>query len=438
MKIALISPRVGFTTRIKELEDLWFNSKEASPYRYYWTGVSSGLLTVAALTPADIDVDFVDENMEEIDFDAGYDLAGISAMTQQSTRAYQIADEFRKRNVTVIMGGIHATVLPEEVKLHVDSVVSGEVELLWADILKDFKSNRLKPFYKADSLFDLTKAPVPRFDLLKKGRYPIIWMETSRGCPHDCEYCASTRIFGNKYRNKSHEQVIRDIQFIKSHHSDTRIAFSDDNFLVNKRLAKDLLPRIADMDIRWHALCDISVGKDKKLLELLYKSGCTYLFIGLESVSTESLNSIEKSNWKSKQFVNYSENIKAIQSAGLGVMGSFIVGLDQDFPDVFDKMANFIIANNLYAASITILTPFPGTRLRTRMQEEGRLFDHDWAYYTGYNVNYMPRNVSVEQIETGLVNLYRSVYAKEVYKKKMVYFKKIQKELIKKYLSGVS
>jgi radical SAM superfamily enzyme YgiQ (UPF0313 family) len=432
MRIALISPKVGFTTRIKELEELWFNSKEASPYRNYWTGVSSGLLTVAALTPADIDVDFVDENMEGIDFSGDYDLVGISAMTQQSIRAYQIAEEFRKRKIKVIIGGIHATVLPEEVKLHADSVVIGEVELLWSIILEDFKSNKLKPFYKADSLFELNKAPVPRFDLLQKGRYPIIWMETSRGCPHDCEYCASTRIFGHKYRNKSREQVIRDIIFIKKHHGDVRIAFSDDNFLVNKCLSKELLPQITELNIRWHALCDISIGNDEELLDLLYKSGCTYLFIGLESVSRESLNSIEKSNWKSKQFANYANYIKSIQSSGIGVMGSFIVGLDHDFPNIFKSIADFIIDNNLYAASITILTPFPGTRLRVRMEKEGRLLIRDWSYYTGYNVNYVPNHISIEEIESELVSLYRAVYRKDVYERKMVFFKKIQKELIKR------
>jgi radical SAM superfamily enzyme YgiQ (UPF0313 family) len=432
MKIGLISPKVNFSTKIKALQEFWYKSTDASPYRNYWSGIGSGLLTVAALTPSSHQIEFIDENIEPIDFSKSYDLVGITAMTQQSARAYAIADEFRKRRCIVVIGGIHATLLPEEAKTHADSVVVGEAESEWPKVLDDVLNNNLNPYYYSKNSAPMTSSPVPRFDLCKKYNYGLIWIQMSRGCPHDCEYCTASKIFGKKLRNKSLQQVLAEIALVRDVFPDSRIAFADDNLLVNKTILPQLLSELPKFNMRWHAQCDISIGKDDKLLDLLRKSGCTFLFIGLESLSNEGLNSIDKNGWKADQLKNYSTYIQNIQSRGIGVMGAFMIGLDSDDLTTFKRVENFIVENNLYAASITILTPLPGTRLRKRYEKENRLLPTTWEDHTGYNANHIPKLMKIDELESGLAGLYERIYRKDVYESKMVYFKKIQKEMILK------
>ncbi len=319
--------------------------------------------------------------------------------------------------------------LPEEAKLHANSVVVGEAEYLWQSLLTDVENHCLKPFYHSERKVSLADSPIPRFDLCKSGNYNMVWMQMSRGCPHDCEYCTASKIFGKRFRNKDLSQVINEIQLVKNLFPESRIAFADDNILVNKRLLQPLLAELSQLDIRWHAQTDISIGKDGKLLELFRKSGCTFLFIGLESLSVEGLSSIDESGWKANQLKNYSRYIQNIQSLGIGVMGAFMIGLDSDDLSSLKRIEDFIIENNLYAASITILTPLPGTRLRRRLEAEGRILSSKWGDYTGYNVNHLPKGMTVQELETGFVDTYERIYSKDFYVKKMMYFKQIQKQL---------
>jgi radical SAM superfamily enzyme YgiQ (UPF0313 family) len=432
MNIGLIAPKVGFSTNIDALGEFWSHLTETAPYRNIWSGVSSALLTVAALTPSSYEIDFVDENFDVVDYSKDYDLVGISAMTQQALGGYRIADEFRKKNISVVIGGVHATVLPEEAKEHADSVVIGEAEHLWPVLLKDFEKEGLKPFYKSDRLVDLKDSPVPRFDLLNSENYHFIWPQTSRGCPHDCEYCTASKIFGPGYRMKGYDQVITELEFIRQHCGDKPIFFADDNFLVNKKSSEPLLNKMIDTKIRWQAQCDISIGENEAFLHLMRRSGCSLVFVGLESISEEGLRTIDKHRWKFRQLKNYSRNVQRIQSAGIGVMGAFMVGLDSDDSTTLDTLGDFIIDQNFYHASVTILTPVPGTRLRQRLEKQNRLLPTSWDSYTGYNVNYIPKKMTVEELERGLTKLYRRIYSQEVYLKKLAYFKETQKTLIKK------
>ena len=189
------------------------------------------------------------------------------------------------------------------------------------------------------------------------------------------------------------------------------------------------------MKIRWQAQCDISIGENEEFLHLMRRSGCSLIFVGLESISEEGPRTIDKRRWKFRQLKNYSRNIQRIQSAGIGVMGAFMIGLDSDDTTTFNKLADFIIDQNLYHASVTILTPVPGTRLRQRLEKENRLLPTTWDSYTGYNVNHIPKKMSVEELERGVTKLYKKIYSQEVYIKKLAYFKEIQKNLIKKGLA---
>jgi radical SAM superfamily enzyme YgiQ (UPF0313 family) len=300
--------------------------------------------------------------------------------------------------------------------------------------LNDFENKRLKPFYQSNQVVNLEDSPLPRFDLLNSDNYHFIWLQTSRGCPHDCEYCTASKIFGRGYRSKTHEQILNELEFIRQHFKNKPISFSDDNFLVNKKSSEPLLEKITDLNIRWQAQSDISIGEDERFLHLLRRSGCSLLFIGLESITEDGLKTIDKRGWKQRQLKNYSSNIRRIQTTGIGVMGAFMVGMDGDDTTIFDRTTHFILRHNLYHASVTIVTPLPGTRLRRRFEKENRLLPTKWDDYTGYNVNHVPKKMSIAELETGLTCLYRNIYNEEVYLKTLSYFKEIKKDLIRRGL----
>ena len=436
MRIALISPRGSFFGKNEEFYDFWESSIDSKAYRDRWSGISSGLLIVAALTPPAYQIDFIDDNVDTIDFTARYDLVGISGTTQQAPRAYEIADEFRKKGITVVMGGIHATVLPQEAKEHSDSVVVGEAEHVWPILIDDFGKGLLKPYYRSERPIELKDSPIPRYDLLDKDKYRIFWVQTTRGCPHDCEFCAASKIYGSRYRTKGIAQVVKEIETIKRHVGDFRLYFADDNLFVNKRFYLPLLEKMAQLKMKWMAQTDIAVARNNELLEMLRRSGCIFLFIGLESLTEEGLRSIDKHGWKLKHLHRYSDYVQNIQQHGIGVQGAFIVGLDSDDPSVFDKVIEFVNANHLYGVQVTIVTPLPGTRLRERLERENRILSNDWGNYTGWDVNFVPKGMTAKQLERGLVTVYRAVTSREVFLKNMKYFKQIERNLLQKDLFG--
>ncbi|MBN2037230.1 MAG: B12-binding domain-containing radical SAM protein [Chitinispirillaceae bacterium] len=433
MKIGLVSPKGNFWGNNKYFQEYWHNNPNSASYRSYWTGLSSALLVVAALTPEKHEVELVDENFDPVDFDKDYGLVGVTCMTSQATRAYEIADGYRKRGKKVVLGGIHPTVMQDEAKQHADSVVIGEVEYLWVTILSDLENNRLKDFYRAEKLVDMKDSPKPRFDLLDPKRYTSIWVQTSRGCPHDCDFCAASKVYGKKYREKTNEQVLGELRYCTTIFKNGRYYFSDDNFFVNKSKKYELLEKITPMKIRWGATTDISIAEDEKLLELAYKSGCNTLFIGFESLSEANLESIDKAKWKFKYRDKYQEYIQKIQSYGIGILGAFIVGFDKDDSSVFDATAEFIIKNNLYGAQIAVITPFPGTRLRERLEKEGRITGNNWSNYTAFDVNYIPKNFNKDELERKAMGVYQKVINKENFIKNMEYFKNIHKKLQHQY-----
>ncbi len=425
MRIALISPKSVFISKNKELSKFWGLSTFTEAYRKDWSGVSVGLCILASITPKEHDVEIIDENIEAIDFSVKYDLVGITCMTQQATRVYQIADRWKKQSVPVVIGGIHATILPEEVKDHADSVVIGEGENVWNELINDASKNELKPFYRSTQLTDLKKLPVPRYDLLRNKNYGGHWIQTTRGCPFNCNFCASSRIFGNKYRHKSIDQVIAEIEYLIRLYPTSRINFSDDNMFVNRKYARELLERITPYKIRYLAQTDISVAENSELLKLMKQSGCNILFIGIESLSEKNLEGIDQKNKKKKYLRKLPEYIKIIQSHGIGVMGAFITGLDDDDADVFDKIVEFSTKNVLYNTQITILTPFPGTELRERLLSEKRILNKPWEEYTSFDVTIKHPNITTDQFEEGIARAYKQLNSEEFYLKKLLHFKNI-------------
>ncbi len=433
IKLALITPKGVFFCNDTLLSNFFKNFLSTAdsvlmPTKYaYRFGGNQGLLVVAALTPADFNINFIDENHDHIDFDAHYDLVAISAMTQQATRAYEIADEFRRRGIKVVIGGIHATVLPEEAKEHADSVVIGEAENTWPEFINDFIHGDIRPFYKSASPVDLSKSPLPKYELLKKYDYKMIWVQTTRGCPRDCEFCCASNVYGRNYRRKTIGQVLYEINYIRSLWDEPVINFTDDNMFIDKAYSYELARKLGQMGLRWTAQTDISVADDNLFLELLQKNGCILLFIGFETLSKE--NRIDKHGWKQSKIEAYSAVIKKIQNLGIGILGSFIIGLDEDDDSTFEKLSDFIIGNRLYAAQITVLTPLPGTRLRTRLLKENRILTSDWKRYTFLDVNFTPQRMKPEEIQRGICDIYKQIYSKEARIAVIKHFKEIRSKL---------
>ncbi len=429
IKFCLISPRSTFLSKDKKFQKFWWNTNSLSFLRRNWSGISSGLLVVASLAPSDWDVGILDENTSSIDFDEPVDLVGITSMTSQSKRAYEIADAFRSRGVRVVMGGIHPTLMPEEAKKHADAVVVGEVENVWAEFQSDFEKGTLKPFYKSAKSLEMAESPCPRFDLIPQDNRSTIWVQTSRGCPFDCFFCAASKIYGPKYRRKTNEQIIEELNKIKARFLRPNLAFADDNFFVNHKKTSQLLEAMIPLKLRWFCMADISISEDRELLQLARKAGCNVIFVGLESLNAHNLEGLDPRNRKLSKLSHYSEAVKKIQSQGIGVFGAFIVGFDEDTEDVFEPITKFVMDNKLMGAQVSSLTPYPGTRLRQQVEAEGRILTNDWSRYTFFDVVYRPKLMSPEVLQQGIYDFFTTVYSDEVVKLKRKHFLEIYKNL---------
>lgn len=306
--------------------------------------------------------------------------------------------------------------LPEEAAQHCDAVVIGEGESVWLQVLEDCQAGRLQRFYGSlNAEFDLRNAPVPAFELLDMRRYNRLTIETSRGCPHRCEFCASSVLIAGKYKQKPAGKVMAEIDRIKEIWPRPFIELADDNTFVNRSYWKEILPEIKKRRIRWFAEADIRLGQDEELLDLMHESGCWQVLIGLESPLLSDLNGIELlSNWKSRQKVSPQDAVRIIQSHGILVNGCFVLGLDSHRPDVFDAVYEFAKETNLFDVQITFLTPFPGTPLYDRLKRENRLLEEGaWDKCSLFDVNFQPKGMSVEELVRGYARLATRLYNDE-------------------------
>ena len=433
LRILFISPKGGFFSNNEEFSQFADASRELQTIRHFWNGVGIGLLILAALTPDEHEVVMVDENMENIPFDEKWDLVGITAMTQQATRAYSIAKRFRKSGVHTVIGGIHATVMPREAAQHADTIFVGEAENAWPVFIDEFISGSPRTVYEQSDFppVDIRTLPVPRYNMLAKYNYPVVFVQTTRGCPHDCEFCVASNIYGKAFRRKDESQVIAEILEVKKHWRHAQVGFADDNMFVNRKFSKSLVARFKEIFFSWFAVCDISIGDDDGFLRELHESGCRTLLIGFESVRKENLTNLHESHWKEKKHSLYEYYISRIQGQGIGVYGSFIFGMDEDDEQIIDDTIAFIIDNNLIGGHATIMTPYPGCRLRTRFEKEGRILHDHWDEYTLWNSVIRHPRLSTEQLENGVMKLFRSVYGEDANKKRALYFQDVCRRLVK-------
>ena len=392
---------------------------------------SLGLLTLAGLTPDRFEIEYheIDDLRQLTALPLNFDLIALSTFTAQLKEAYQVADFYREHGVTVVMGGIPVSALPDEAAEHCNAVVVGEGELLWPEVLRDFEHGRLRPRYVHGKQFDLHDAPMPRFDLLDPAKYNRITVQTSRGCPHKCEFCASSILLTPFYKLKPVEKVMAEIHEIKKIWPRPFIELADDNSFVHRPHYKRLLREFAKEKFRWFTEADIRVAEDDELLALMRDSGCQQVLIGLESPRRTSLDGVElKSNWKLRQQESYEEAIAKIQSYGITVNGCFILGLDGDRPDIFDNVLQFVRESGLYEVQITFLTAFPGTPLYARLKSERRVLrDGAWELCTLFDINIQPRNMSISALQAGFLALAKTLYSTSETKTRRSRFKTMLK-----------
>lgn len=377
---------------------------------------SLSLLTLAGMTPDSFDVSY----HEVADLSAAgmlpndFDVVAISSLTAQILDAYEIADRYRAAGVRVVMGGLHVSALPDVALAHCDAVVIGEGEMSWPRMLADLEAGRLQRAYRAEagSYWHLKDAPMPRFDLLEPAKYNRVTVQTSRGCPHRCDFCASSILLTPYYRVKPVERVIAEVRRIKELFERPFIEFADDNSFAARDHYKALLRALKKEHVKWFTEADISIANDFELLELMRESGCRQVLIGLESPNAQALDGVEmKGNWKMRQLPDYESAIRRIQSRGITVNGCFILGLDGHTPAVFDDVYEFVERSGLYEVQVTVLTPFPGTPLYERLRGEGRLLEERaWRRCTLFDVNYRPRDMTVNELESGFLGLVKRLY----------------------------
>ncbi len=379
---------------------------------------SLGLLTLIGMTPEDRferSYHEVPSLAELPDLSGPYDLVAISCLTARIRDAYTLAGRFRAAGTKVIMGGLHVTAVPEEAARHVDAIVIGEGESVWPEVLDDLSRGALKPVYDARQRpFDLSNAPMPAFGMLDMARYNRITVQTSRGCPLKCSFCASSIMLTPKYKQKPADKVLAEVDRICELWRKPFLELADDNSFVNMRYWRALLPELAKRRVRWFTETDISVADDEELLALLAGAGCVEVLVGLESPTPDALTNIDRSGWKQKRAARARENVRLIQSYGIRVNGCFIVGLDAHDEQVFDDIFEFARETQLFDVQITLPTPFPGTPMYRQYAEEGRLtHPTDWERYTLYDLNFRPMRMTGKRLVEGFHDLSKRLYGDE-------------------------
>ncbi len=359
---------------------------------------------LAGLTPPEVERTLFDDRIEAIDYEQPTDLVALTVETYTARRAYQIADRFRARGVPVVMGGYHATFLPDEALGHADAVVVGDAEGVWPRLLADVQAGNLQPLYKADDYPSLANSQPDR-SIFRGRRYaPAALVQYGRGCRYACEFCSIHAFYGSNLRQRPVDHVVAEIAATGKKH----IFLVDDNIFVDVPKAKELFRALIPLRIRWSCQISIDVAQDDELLKLLQQSGCTTAVVGFESLNEASLRQMKK-RWNLKHH-DYATSIQKFQDHGIMIYGSFVFGYDQDTPDSFDITLDFALRHNFYLANFNPLTPMPGAKLYDRLEREGRLLYDQWWLDPTYRygeATFRPRGMTPQQLTDGCFRIRR-------------------------------
>lgn len=364
------------------------------------------LTTLAALVPdeLDADIELIDEGIEEIPAGLKADLVGMTVITGTARRSYELAARFRARGIKVVLGGPHVTLLPEEASEHADSICIGYAEDTWPELLHDFAGGRMRSEYRQEATLSLADRPFPRRDLFDKKHFLThAVFEATRSCAHDCEFCVAPSAWGRQQYQRPVDWVVEDIRRV----GEKRILFIDLNLVSDTRYAKELFTALIPLNVKWFGLSTVLIAHDRELMELMARSGCRGLLLGLETVSRSGLEDMNKPFNAS---VDYKGLIGELHRLGIAIQGCFVFGLDHDTPDVFEATAEFAIDAGIDLPRFAIVTPFPGTPLYRRLDAEGRIISRDWELYDSQHVVFHPRHMSARELANGHERAWKQAY----------------------------
>jgi len=365
------------------------------------------LALLAALVPEELNaqIEVYDETAEAIPLDTDADVIAITCITGTACRCYRFADYFRSLGKTVLLGGVHPSLLPEEAAEHADSVLIGLGEKTFPQALQDWKNGCLKPQYFGGGCYDISKRPLPRKDLLKKKKYVTLnTVEAVRGCNHTCTFCAYPAAFGKRVITRPVEDVIAEIKSFKG----KEVIFPDVNLIADVAYAKELFTAMIPLKKWWFGLTTTAIGHNPELLDVFQKSGCKGLLIGFESVNQETQKNIRKG----QNHVNeYKELMDLLHRRGIMVMGCFAFGSDEDGPDVFRRTVDLCIEAKIDLPRFSVITPFPGTEFYRELESEGRILEKNWAMYDVEHCVYQPKQMTKEELEAGIAWAWKEVYS---------------------------
>lgn len=364
------------------------------------------LTTLAALVPDDFpaELTLIDEGIQDVPDDLQADLVGITVITGTAKRAYELAARFRARGITVVLGGPHVTLIPDDAAPHADAIVIGYAEDTWPQLLYDFAAGGLKAAYHQAPDLSLAGRPFPRRELLPSKHYITSDVfEATRACIHNCDFCVVPTAWGRKPLQKPVEEVIADIRSRGAR----RIIFIDLNLISHRGYAKQLFSALIPLKLHWYGLSTVLLAEDDELLELAARSGCRGLLMGLESISNTNLRESGKGFNSPEKFARV---VERLHDHGIALQGCFVFGLDDDDPDVFMRTAEFAVQAKVDLPRFAVVTPFPNTPLYLRLQAEGRILTRDWELYDGQHVVFQPKRMSVQQLQQGIETAWKHAY----------------------------
>lgn len=364
------------------------------------------LTTLAALVPEELhaEIRVIDEGAEELNVETiDAEVVGITCITANAPRVYELARKLRDRGITVVIGGVHPTLVPEEAQLHADAIVVGYAEQSWPQLLRDFAAGRMRPRYDEGAGYRFTGVPEPRRDLLKREKYITLnTVQAVRGCPYKCNFCV-VPVAWPGYLHRPVQEVIREIERLDGN----SFLFLDLSPIENPTYIKQLYRELIPLKKRWGGLATIRIARDREMLKLAARSGCAGLLIGFESVSAATIKQMKKGFNRPE---DYSEAVRIIHDHGIAINGCFVFGLDGDDKGIFKRTVEFVNRAAIDLPRFSIATPFPGTPLYKQLHAEGRILTRDWAYYGGQNVVFQPKNMTVEELQQGTQWAWRQVY----------------------------
>jgi radical SAM superfamily enzyme YgiQ (UPF0313 family) len=365
------------------------------------------LTTLAALVPEELhaNLQLFDEGIADVPLDLDVDLIGLTVITGTARRAYELADHFRQRGTTIVLGGPHVTLIPEDAEPHADAIVIGYAEDTWPQLLRDAATGNLQARYDQSRDLDLSARPFPKRELLPSHRYLTSNVfEATRGCIHNCEFCVVPTAWGRKPYQKPVNDVIADIL----QHGARKIIFVDLNLIADRAYAVELFKALIPLGVQWYGLATVLLVDDPELLELAERSGCKGLLMGLESISPQNLRNSHKGFNAPERFA---KAVALLHQHGIALQGCFVFGLDHDEPDVFLKTAEFAVEAKIDLPRFAIVTPFPNTQLYKRLLGEGRILTKNWELYDGQHVVFRPAKLSVEELQFGTEAAWKHAYS---------------------------